>query len=396
MSLEVELERARDAAARLGPPERRPDAVLPAEPHAGERVYLVAFAGDEEIRYLAVDGEGNAVTDRSLVRDAVAMLALAERADEVSGAVAADQLEEAFATAATELGSAGLAAERDAADAVRRSLAALSAVAAGPRVATPAYLDRIAACAAELSGALDVFAAHAERLPPDQAEPAAAAWRAMAAVARTGDPANLATSLTAAGGAVDALVGDVLAGYAAELEVMHTFDRAVAASLPLVPRTLVRRFADRYMAGETLEDAVATVRRLNSQDTMATVDVLGEFIRVPEEAEATTTAYERVLDAIAAESLDANISVKLSAWGWSSTTLSPIACSRGCWQPPSATTSSSASTWSTPASPTARCASIAACGRPATRRSESSSRRTCGGRWTMCGRSPTWRRAYAW
>ena len=96
---------------------------------------------------------------------------------------------------------------------------------------------------------------------------------------------------------------------------MHTFDRAVAASLPLVPRTLVRRFADRYMAGETLEDAVATVRRLNSQDTMATVDVLGEFIRVPEEAEATMTAYERVLDAIAAESLDANISVKLSGLG---------------------------------------------------------------------------------
>ena len=96
---------------------------------------------------------------------------------------------------------------------------------------------------------------------------------------------------------------------------MHTFDRAVAASLPLVPRTLVRRFADRYMAGETLEDAVATVRRLNSQDTMATVDVLGEFIRVPEEAVATTTAYERVLDAIAAESLDANISVKLSGLG---------------------------------------------------------------------------------
>jgi len=81
-----------------------------------------------------------------------------------------------------------------------------------------AYLDRIAACAAELSGALDLFAAHAERLPPDQAGPAAAAWRALAAVARTGDPANMATALTAAGGAVDALVGDVLAGYAAELE----------------------------------------------------------------------------------------------------------------------------------------------------------------------------------
>jgi len=97
--------------------------------------------------------------------------------------------------------------------------------------------------------------------------------------------------------------------------VRHAFDRALAASLPLVPRPLVRRFADRYMAGETLEEAVATVRRLNGEGTMATVDVLGEFIRVPEEAEATATAYERVLDAIAAERLDANVSIKLSALG---------------------------------------------------------------------------------
>jgi hypothetical protein len=217
MSLEAELERALAAAERLGPPDRRADAILPAEPHSGTRVYLAAFGG-EEIRYLAVDGEGNPVTDRTLVRDTVAMLALAERADEVSGAVAAEDLEAAFATAAAELNRAGLARARDAAEAVRKAIAALAAEAAGPRVATPAYLDRIAARAAELSAALDVFAAHAERLPPDQAEPAAAAWRAMAAVARTGDPANMATALTAAGGAVDALVGDVLAGYSAELE----------------------------------------------------------------------------------------------------------------------------------------------------------------------------------
>ena len=74
---------------------------------------------------------------------------------------------------------------------------------------------------------------------------------------------------------------------------MHPFDRAIAASLPLVPRPVVRHFADRYMAGETLEDAVATVRRLNDEHVMATVDVLGEFIRAPEEAEATATGYER-------------------------------------------------------------------------------------------------------
>ncbi|HEX2378809.1 MAG TPA: proline dehydrogenase family protein [Gaiellales bacterium] len=97
--------------------------------------------------------------------------------------------------------------------------------------------------------------------------------------------------------------------------MIRAFDRAVVATLPLVPRPVVRHFADRYMAGETLEDAVAAVRRLNDRGVMATIDVLGEFIRAPEEAEATATAYERVLDAIAAERLDSTVSVKLSALG---------------------------------------------------------------------------------
>jgi proline dehydrogenase len=97
--------------------------------------------------------------------------------------------------------------------------------------------------------------------------------------------------------------------------VIRAFDRALAATLPLVPRPVVRRFADRYMAGETLEQAVATVRRLNDRGVMATIDVLGEFIHTPEEAGATATAYEHVLDAVAAERLDSTISIKLSGLG---------------------------------------------------------------------------------
>jgi proline dehydrogenase len=96
---------------------------------------------------------------------------------------------------------------------------------------------------------------------------------------------------------------------------VKAFDRLVAASLPAVPRLVVRKIADRYIAGETLEDAVATVRGLNALGAMATVDVLGEFISRPEEAEDTATQYERALDAIAAGQLDANVSVKLSALG---------------------------------------------------------------------------------
>jgi proline dehydrogenase len=96
---------------------------------------------------------------------------------------------------------------------------------------------------------------------------------------------------------------------------VKAFDRLVVASLPAVPRVVVRRIADRYIAGDALSDAVAAVRDLNRRGAAATVDVLGEFIRIPDEAEATATEYERVLDAIAAEQLDANVSVKLSALG---------------------------------------------------------------------------------
>ncbi len=96
---------------------------------------------------------------------------------------------------------------------------------------------------------------------------------------------------------------------------MTAFDRLVVASLPAVPRIVVRRIADRYIAGEGLNDAVKTVQDLNRRGAMATVDVLGEFIRVADEAEATATEYEHALDAIAALNLDANVSVKLSALG---------------------------------------------------------------------------------
>jgi proline dehydrogenase len=92
-------------------------------------------------------------------------------------------------------------------------------------------------------------------------------------------------------------------------------DRLIATSLPAVPRPLVRRFADRYMAGETLADAVSTVASLNGIGAAATVDVLGEFVHEPAQCQATADQYVQLLDAIAQDRLDATISVKLSALG---------------------------------------------------------------------------------
>ena len=93
------------------------------------------------------------------------------------------------------------------------------------------------------------------------------------------------------------------------------FDRLVVGTLPLVPRALVKRVASRYVAGETLDDALATVRALAAEGAMATLDILGESVTREEQTEAMRDQYLRVLDAIAASGLPANVSVKPTAVG---------------------------------------------------------------------------------
>ena len=95
------------------------------------------------------------------------------------------------------------------------------------------------------------------------------------------------------------------------------FDRLVVGTLPFVPRPIVRRFAIRYVAGETLDDAVRTVRELSAEGAMATVDVLGESVTRREQTEQTRDEYLRVLDTIVANRLPANVSIKPTAVGLS-------------------------------------------------------------------------------
>ena len=96
---------------------------------------------------------------------------------------------------------------------------------------------------------------------------------------------------------------------------MKVLNAAIVRTLPLVPKPIVRRIASRYVAGETLDDALATVAALNREGCMATLDVLGEDITGLHETESTVLAYQRALDEIAARGLDSNISVKLTALG---------------------------------------------------------------------------------
>jgi proline dehydrogenase len=92
-------------------------------------------------------------------------------------------------------------------------------------------------------------------------------------------------------------------------------DRAIVRLLPVVPKPVVRRISERYIAGEELEDALRVVRRVNAEGKMATIDVLGEEITNPDEARAIAAAYRETFEALARERLDSNVSVKLTALG---------------------------------------------------------------------------------
>ncbi len=96
---------------------------------------------------------------------------------------------------------------------------------------------------------------------------------------------------------------------------MALLDRALVQLLPAVPRPIVRRIAARYIAGEEIDDAVATVAQLNEDGMTATIDVLGEEIHNAEEAQEIVDAYHDTLDAIGEHGLDANVSVKPTAVG---------------------------------------------------------------------------------
>jgi proline dehydrogenase len=78
---------------------------------------------------------------------------------------------------------------------------------------------------------------------------------------------------------------------------------------------LAKKFASRFVAGETLDTAVAAVRELNAKKISASLDLLGESVRTKEEAQQAADTAIRMLERIAADKLDANISVKLTQFG---------------------------------------------------------------------------------
>ncbi len=79
---------------------------------------------------------------------------------------------------------------------------------------------------------------------------------------------------------------------------------------------LARRFASRFVAGETVESAVEAVRDLNRRGIVATLDLLGESVSREAEAAQARDTYLEMLDRIAEAGAQSNVSVKLTQMGF--------------------------------------------------------------------------------
>lgn len=103
---------------------------------------------------------------------------------------------------------------------------------------------------------------------------------------------------------------------------MSAFSRLVvgiAESTPvkrLVTSTRIgRSVANRFVAGETLDDAVKAARNLNAHGMSVSLDLLGEEVNAAGEVDQARREYEECLHRIADEGIDANISIKLTQLG---------------------------------------------------------------------------------
>ncbi len=75
------------------------------------------------------------------------------------------------------------------------------------------------------------------------------------------------------------------------------------------------RFARRWIAGETLDDAISQAKKTNSRGIETIINHLGEHVRDKAEADANTEENLRILKAIEGSKLNASLSIKLTQLG---------------------------------------------------------------------------------
>lgn len=97
--------------------------------------------------------------------------------------------------------------------------------------------------------------------------------------------------------------------------ITRLFNKVLTTTLPLIPRSIVWRFSQRYIAGTHMDDAFRVVAELRTAGCTATIDLLGEDSMDRERVNAARDVYLEALASINRQSLDCYASVKLSDMG---------------------------------------------------------------------------------
>lgn len=96
---------------------------------------------------------------------------------------------------------------------------------------------------------------------------------------------------------------------------MKLFNSLVAHTLPYVPKSIVGLVSKRYLAGETIDSAMATVKELNAEGAVCTIDLLGEFVTSESEVQETIDIYKEIVVKIHQEKVKSSISLKPTSFG---------------------------------------------------------------------------------
>jgi len=92
-------------------------------------------------------------------------------------------------------------------------------------------------------------------------------------------------------------------------------NKLIARVLPHFPKKLVWIFSKKYIAGESIEEAVIASRELNKKGIMTTVDLLGEFITNLDQARQNKDEYLQIIESFEADKIDGNYSLKPTSFG---------------------------------------------------------------------------------
>jgi len=97
--------------------------------------------------------------------------------------------------------------------------------------------------------------------------------------------------------------------------MFKTLNHIVISLISKVPKTIIKKFANQYVAGITIGDVLDKVQNLNDLGLCATVDILGEHTKEILETQKITNDYCDILTEIDKRKLNCNISIKPSHIG---------------------------------------------------------------------------------